>query len=611
MNLKSIIADFSRKYGKTAAVMEKEILKYINAGQSAESAIKNAFADTGVIDDLQKQIQTAKIKAASMGIGYDVTGNRDLTTALNRPWDGTGVTFSQRVHLGGEQMRVAMVDEISRQIKLGASAGQVAKALYDGYGYGHVTTTQNIPDYIKTITDFARRSDLTDADKRKLLRQIRVTNAKVDALNQDGAPETHLQSAYKSLLDAVVAGDDKNIVKAINVAVNEKSRYIAERIARTETGRAYFDGVVAKNQHDPNVVAYKWTLGSRHSEPDICDMYADADLFGLGPGVYPKNMCPSTPAHPNCLCLLYPVYRGEVDMNKLTNDPQKGGEHWLMTHIKAAANIIPAHKSISNWQEVARGHDGFVNPASRLANVALQSTTPVVKNVIIEPVKEKTIDDCVTSKEAQELFTDKKWFKNANEQIDLDGCSLESVQSIFHSYEKIFTKFPQLIGQIDAVRALNIGTKYAQCYSLYGGRVAVNKRYFSDFQNLSKMYQNDIKHNFHPVNTDASAIVSHEISHAIDGYITNKGTIANNGYGVTRNLSIKRYSQWLRPKILKELHLKVADISSNLSIYGSKSAVEWFAECMAEYFNSPHPRAMAMAVGREVEKTMASMKGVK
>lgn len=61
--------------------------------------------------------------------------------------------------------------------------------------------------------------------------------------------------------------------KAIYVATQEKARYFAERIARTEKARAYMDGVMYKYANDPDCIAFKWKLSSRHPCDDICDLY--------------------------------------------------------------------------------------------------------------------------------------------------------------------------------------------------------------------------------------------------------------------------------------------------------------------------------------------------
>ena len=78
--------------------------------------------------------------------------------------------------------------------------------------------------------------------------------------------------------------------KAIDVATQEKARYFAERIARTEKARAYMDGGMYHYAHDPDCVAFKWKLSSRHPCDDICDLYARADLWGMDEGSF-QNDC--------------------------------------------------------------------------------------------------------------------------------------------------------------------------------------------------------------------------------------------------------------------------------------------------------------------------------
>lgn len=79
--------------------------------------------------------------------------------------------------------------------------------------------------------------------------------------------------------------------KAIDVALQESARYFAERIARTEKARAYIDEVMYHYAHDPDCVAFKWKLSSRHPCDDICDLYACADLWGMGKGSFQNDCC--------------------------------------------------------------------------------------------------------------------------------------------------------------------------------------------------------------------------------------------------------------------------------------------------------------------------------
>ncbi|MBN8922356.1 MAG: hypothetical protein BGP10_12385 [Rhodanobacter sp. 68-29] len=87
--------------------------------------------------------------------------------------------------------------------------------------------------------------------------------------------------------------------------------YAAQRVIRTETNRAYTESYVASVAQHPDVIGVKFTLSPMHPKHDICDLYAAANLHGLGPGVYPPGDHPY-PAHPNTLSYLQPVFADEV-----------------------------------------------------------------------------------------------------------------------------------------------------------------------------------------------------------------------------------------------------------------------------------------------------------
>lgn len=47
-------------------------------------------------------------------------------------------------------------------------------------------------------------------------------------------------------------------------------------------------------------------MSRTHPRIDICDLWARQDLYGLGPGVYPKAKCLKAPQHPRCRCVCAP-----------------------------------------------------------------------------------------------------------------------------------------------------------------------------------------------------------------------------------------------------------------------------------------------------------------
>ena len=189
-----------------------------------------------------------------------------------------------------------------------------ARGLYDGYNTtDNVVRKQMLPKYLQDVVNFSRRSDLGKNDVIALQRLVRKARRMVDRLAQNGAPNRALKTSYKELLDAVESCSDKALKRAIRTAVEEKSRYVAERIARTESARAWYQGFLKDTMDDPDVVAYRWVESTRHPTEDICDEYAKVDAYGLGPGIFPKDKAPELPAHPHCLCHYEKVYASELE----------------------------------------------------------------------------------------------------------------------------------------------------------------------------------------------------------------------------------------------------------------------------------------------------------
>lgn len=228
---------------------------------------------------------------------------------------------------------------------------QAARALYDGYNSGiHVVRKQELPKYMQQIVNFARRSEFPDDDYYTLMRLVRRAQRQTERLGTHGAPNRALRAAYKQLLQAVEENDTKAIENAIRTAVEEKSRYVAERIARTEAARAWADGFHYQYDGDAEVAAYRWKLSSRHPHFDICDMYAHANLWGLGSGIFPKDKTPILPVHPHCLCHLSPVYHSEIK-NKQTNRIRAGGDEWLKSLSHMERYKVFGIQGAEKWEE--------------------------------------------------------------------------------------------------------------------------------------------------------------------------------------------------------------------------------------------------------------------
>ena len=95
------------------------------------------------------------------------------------------------------------------------------------------------------------------------------------------------------------AGQDA-LHRKLKLAQQEKNRYFANRIAQTELARAHQARVAAEFMADETIDLLEVRINPKHPKADICDVHARANLFGLGPGCYPKARTPRPPYHSFC-----------------------------------------------------------------------------------------------------------------------------------------------------------------------------------------------------------------------------------------------------------------------------------------------------------------------
>ncbi|AJQ26909.1 hypothetical protein [Pelosinus fermentans] len=345
-----LLALYQKKYGVLASKTAERIKKYLADGYTPEKAISLALGDEKFFLELKNYITDAAVSASLLGkmVTNDAASTTKTITSsrvgdvevyvdvqqktgkaintvnvaetrsiiLNEAWAPDKMNLSTRLHGNEAEIRQTIVDTVSKSIKQGETWVKTSRALYDGYNAGHITKKAELPEY---LTDLVKQAKRILAEDKAALREYNKAVAKaeyqISRLSQDGAPTRAMKQSFKNLLDAAKDLNDKAIDKAVSVAVEEKSRYIADRIARTEISRAWGDGFFAEHLEDPDVIAFRWDLSSRHPVYDICDIHAKVDCYGLGKGVYPKDKFPRRPAHPHCLCPVTPVYIGNLDID--------------------------------------------------------------------------------------------------------------------------------------------------------------------------------------------------------------------------------------------------------------------------------------------------------
>lgn len=375
---------FSKRYGTQGYLMKARIEILMKQGRSPEDAVRQVFREFGVEDWLQVNVAQVIVGTAQDALGKEAASTLStaaILEALSNPWDGSGLTLSEKIHGASNVMLNDVISTLREQIRRNKTVKDTAQALYDGYKSGHVVREQQLPKYLDELTRWTRRSreNLSQEELKDLQRAIRKVKYQADDLVDDRATYNHFRTSLQELMDKLEHGSEKAAQRALQNAIEEKSRYVAERIARTEAARARYDAFIARYGEDDSVVAYQWKLGSRHPAEDICDMYANADLYGLGKGVFPKDKVTAQPAHPHCLCHYAPVYEPEIKGKERSYRVEKNGNAWLKNQPLSLRQAILGVKGEKEWRrgrvswmDKADVQQDFRKKESRLLGLMLQ-----------------------------------------------------------------------------------------------------------------------------------------------------------------------------------------------------------------------------------------------
>ena len=335
---------------------ERRIRALIAEGYAVPFAVRQAYREYPVMRILFGELIDQIRAEAERGYGEALP--QGITDRLfTQSWTPDNLTLSERTTRGGFLVRELVARTISEQIKKSATYRQASLAIFDGYQEAGIIPTQSLPKFLQDLTQVARRAGVSRGEILAALKPIRRQIAK--------GTTAGMRAAYSQLVNALEDQNEKALDKAIYAATQERTRYFADRIARTEMARAYQDGFLLKWDNNDDCIAYQWRLSGRHPRYDICDLYAKANLYGMGPGIFPKDKVPRLPAHPHCMCFLKPVIRGTIDNEMPIDRVEEGGREYLGSvslHHRQMLLGVHGVKDVMggkvSWTQKARGYGG-------------------------------------------------------------------------------------------------------------------------------------------------------------------------------------------------------------------------------------------------------------
>lgn len=295
-----------KKIAKVSQRFAEKVTRLIEQGVKPSDAVQQAVKSLDMAERL-KVIYMDGIEGMLKGMNPDnPSGVAFRKWYLNKVYPGEDLSLSGKINDLSKFSDLKQT--IKQSLRENESWTKLAQNLTD-----KELTKETIPKYMKELVDKGRHAMRGNEAAIKDYRKALATAEKnISRLSENGAPTQRLKVAYQSVIDATNRGSEKAISQSIEKMSLANARYNAERIARTETAKAYAQQTYVDVLDDEDVIGIGYDLNDGHPKPDICDFHTSVDLYGLGAGRYPLNALPKFPFHPNCICQMYSVYEGDV-----------------------------------------------------------------------------------------------------------------------------------------------------------------------------------------------------------------------------------------------------------------------------------------------------------
>ncbi len=243
------------------------LLQQVNNRLDQLSVARNAMLDDRLL--AAARLGTEPVAAAGVGVNF-ARINEDAVRFVNELVTGEGLQLSDRLWRIDNHAKQVVGQAIQSSIIQGHSASEAAQQL--------LSRGESVP------ADIASKMNIANA--------TRVS-----------------QEASSSLM----TGDGNPYRNAL-------------RVMRTEIGRANNKAFEESVFEVPEAIGTRFMLSPNHPRPDICDMHASVNRYGLGPGVYPKGKNPY-PAHPETISFMEVVFSDEV--SKFDRESKEDRIAWL------------------------------------------------------------------------------------------------------------------------------------------------------------------------------------------------------------------------------------------------------------------------------------------
>lgn len=352
MGLTAIDRDVRKQFDELAEELTEEMYQgYLKTGKLVFNEKKYLERTTDItIDGMIRSTELGLSGSGLVLVSHNVVSDYYLGITYK------GSTLSSRLRKNAKQAEKIVTETLNNHIKAGTNWKDLAKA-FDS----QIVSKDTLPKYLTELNKAAKEvltnQYSTKAQKRELDRLLRQAKNNVQKLSKGGAPTKQLKSSYNRVIKAVEKGDLPALEEKMSAAMRRKALYNNEMLARTEMANADTRAFDRALEESPHIEMVKILLDERHNVIDECDFITQADLYGRGKGVYPKDRYPRKPFHTGCLCDQITV---SVKLNGARFSNERAEEYFSKLP-KAKRKSMLQGGFIKDWKKDLKGYEGELN----------------------------------------------------------------------------------------------------------------------------------------------------------------------------------------------------------------------------------------------------------
>jgi len=231
----------------------------------------------------------------------------------------------------------------------GTQDGALSVAAPEGVGQSETSVRalvrSSIEDVAQDVDDILRAVDGDEVDLDPDLSEL-----------LDGIDRSDPTDVADAVTGAVAGEDVADALRRVGQDVEARGGRLENNLRRIlshEVANAADDAGKRLAAQSGAVELVQWTLSFRHdsldSSPDVCDVLAQADPFGFGPGLYHPEAVPVLP-HPHCECRIEVVLvePGDWPADRNVPDRPDTGDidvEGIMRGVEGERTVTEAHVS--------------------------------------------------------------------------------------------------------------------------------------------------------------------------------------------------------------------------------------------------------------------------